>query len=87
MSKFKEIMGKIFTETLIKRIKSYVWRGLMMLLAIAIQVVANNLNLFELDTKTTVLLGLFLGEVSKYLNTKYELESKMADILEVGKGQ
>jgi hypothetical protein len=87
MEKLKVILGKIFTDTLIKRIKSYIWRGLMMLLAIAIQVVAANLNLFELDTKTTVILGLFLGEVSKYLNTKYELESKMADVLEVGKGQ
>jgi len=87
MDKIKEILGKIFNETLIKRIKSYIWRGLMMLLAIAIQVVAANLNLFELDTKTTVLLGLFLGEVSKYLNTKYGIEDKMAEVLEVGSGQ
>jgi hypothetical protein len=59
----------------------------MILLAVAIKVVAENLGLFELDTKTTIVIGLFLGEVSKYLNTKYELESKMATILEVGKGQ
>jgi len=87
MQLIKTIFSKIFTDTMIKRIKSYIWRGAMILLAVAIKVVAENLNLFELDAKTTVMIGLFLGEISKYLNAKYDLEGNMATVLEVGKGQ
>jgi hypothetical protein len=51
-----------------KRLQSFAWRLGMVLLAAAIDYTATNLGIFELDDTTTVVLGLVLGEVSKFLN-------------------
>ena len=53
-----------------KRLKSLAWRTFMMSFATAIAFIGENLNLLELSPGITVVLGLFLGEVSKFLNTK-----------------
>jgi hypothetical protein len=53
-----------------KRLKSLAWRAFMMSFATAIAFIGENLNLLELSPGITVVLGLFLGEVSKFLNTK-----------------
>ena len=57
-------------EVLVKRIKSLAWRGGMVALAAFIAFVAKNLGDFEMNEQITVLLGLVLGELSKFLNSK-----------------
>lgn len=54
---------------LVKRIKSFLWRAGMIGVAAALAWIAENLNLLELSTFWTTMLGLGLGELSKYLNT------------------
>jgi hypothetical protein len=54
----------------INRLKSFAWRTGMMVLALFIDFTATNLELFELPPEAILVLGLLLGEVSKYLNTK-----------------
>lgn len=55
---------------LLKRAKSFMWRGAMMALAVFVTYAMENLDMLELPAVATVLLGLVLGEVSKYLNTQ-----------------
>lgn len=62
------------TDILMKRFKSLIWRTAMMVLAITITFTAENLNLFGLSPEMTILFGLILGEVSKWLNTKTVVE-------------
>lgn len=54
----------------VSRLKSFAWRTGMMTLAMFVDFTAQNVGLFELPPEATVLLGLILGEVSKYLNGK-----------------
>ena len=42
----------------------------MMVLALFIDFTAQNIGMFELPSEVTLVLGLILGEVSKFLNTK-----------------
>jgi len=53
-----------------KRFMSLVWRSGMMAIAFFVQVLLENLNVLELDSTLTTVIGLGLGEVSKWLNTK-----------------
>lgn len=53
---------------LTKRFKSFLWRLGMATLAFIVSWTLSNLELLELGTTTTMVLGLLLGEVSKYLN-------------------
>lgn len=55
-------------EQLVKRLKSFAWRGGMMTLAFALAWVSQNVGLLELDPTLTVIIGLVAGEVSKALN-------------------
>lgn len=57
-------------EVLKNRLKSFGWRLGMMLVAVIIDFTLENLSTFELGANTTVVLGLLLGEASKYLNTR-----------------
>lgn len=52
------------------RIKSFIWRSGMMTLAFLVTALAENLGILELNPTATMVLGLILGEVSKYLNTQ-----------------
>ena len=54
----------------INRLKSFAWRTGMMVLALAISFFLENIGLLELNPEVEVVLGLILGEVSKYLNSK-----------------
>jgi len=54
----------------INRLKSFLWRTGMMVLALFIDFTAQNIGMFELPSEVTLVLGLILGEVSKFLNTK-----------------
>jgi len=55
---------------LINRAKSLAWRTGMMVASILVAFIASNLELFNLSPEVTVFIGLVLGEVSKYLNTR-----------------
>lgn len=56
--------------TFTKRLKSLIWRGAMMGIAFALTAIANNISSLNIDPQTAVFIGLVLGEISKYLNTK-----------------
>jgi hypothetical protein len=53
-----------------KRIKSFLWRGLMMAVAAFIAYAMDNLDLLELSPLMTTVIGLVLGEVSKWMNVR-----------------
>lgn len=55
-------------EQFLKRLKSFGWRTLMMVLAFGVAFLIENLSLLELDPTLITILGLVLGEVSKFLN-------------------
>ena len=55
-------------QKIIKRLKSLLWRFGMVVAAVVINTAIENLSGFGLGTELTVVLGLVLGEVSKYLN-------------------
>ena len=56
------------SEQFWKRVKSLVWRASMMAIAVFLSSIAENIGVLELSPQVTVLLGLVLGEVSKWLN-------------------
>jgi len=55
---------------LMKRINSLCWRVGAMTLAFAVAALSENIGMLELGPTTTMLLGLVLGELSKFLNKK-----------------
>ena len=57
-------------EQLKNRLKSLAWRVGMMTVAVCIQFAIENAAELNISPLVTVLLGLVLGEVSKYLNAK-----------------
>lgn len=63
-------MGKIKVILKSNRFKSFYWRLGMMIVATTVAFLSENIADFGLSTQTTVVLGLILGELSKYMNTK-----------------
>ena len=57
-------------KELLKRLKSLGWRVGMMLLALGVNFVLENLGLLGLSNELVVVLGLVLGEISKQLNNR-----------------
>ena len=55
-------------EILINRIKSLFWRAGMMMVVLAINFILVNLELLNIPSEMIVVIGLILGEISKYLN-------------------
>ena len=62
-----DIIKNIFAN---KRLKSFLWRTGMMCLAVIISAITEQIPFMSelLGTTTTVLLGLFLGEISKLIS-------------------
>lgn len=56
--------------TFIKRLKSFLWRAAMLGIAAGLSWILSNLSILDLNPFWTTLIGLVLGEISKYLNTK-----------------
>lgn len=56
-------------EQFVKRLKSLLWRSGMMGLAVMVAFLTENIGFLELSPFATTMLGLVLGEVSKYINT------------------
>lgn len=63
-------MEKILNVFVSNRFKSFYWRTGMMVLAVFVTFLSENLADFSFSGQTTVVLGLILGEFSKYLNSK-----------------
>lgn len=57
------------TEQLAKRIKSFLWRLSAVIAVMGVEFLADNIGLFGLSLEVQVVLGLILGEITKYLNT------------------
>lgn len=72
-------MSKESKQILMKRLKSLSWRLWMMIAAIVVDFLITNIGLFELPDVVTVVLGLTLGEVSKYLNSKKDTDLSLSD--------
>lgn len=62
------------------RVKSFAWRIAMMVLAAALDFAAQNIANFNIPPQYVVVLGLALGEVSKWLNNKWK-EKQLAATL------
>ena len=54
-----------------KRLLSFTWRVVMMALAAGLAVAAENLASLELDPRYITILGLILGECSKWIRNQY----------------
>ncbi len=52
----------------VKRFKSFAWRTVMMVLAFGAAFALENIHLLDLSPAAITVLGLVLGEVSKFLN-------------------
>lgn len=64
-------------KVLKNRFKSFLWRAGMILVALVIDFILANLELLNLSSEVVVVIGLVLGEVSKYLNVNLpELRGK-----------
>ena len=64
---------KILIKTLTSdRFKSFYWRISMMLLAVLLSSISENIGMLELSPQATVVLGLIFGEWSKALNNGYK---------------
>lgn len=57
-------------EQLQKRLTSFAWRLGMMLLAVTVDFTAQNLGIFEMSPTVVTVLGLVLGEVSKFIKAQ-----------------
>ncbi len=68
------MMNKKTKTILMKRLKSFAWRTGMVVLAVALEALSESLGMFGLPIGVTVTVGLVLGEISKELNRKYDLE-------------
>lgn len=55
-----------------KRVKSFLWRTGMMILAVIVSQITDSLSLLTLSPMYITLLGLVLGEVSKWINTSLQ---------------
>jgi hypothetical protein len=56
-------------DIFVKRLKSFIWRLGAVVLVAVLSFTAESLGLFGLSTQTEVVLGLILGEVTKYINS------------------
>lgn len=63
-------MGNFNDIAIVKRMKSLLWRASMMAIIAFVAFVSSHLTQLEMPTWLVTILGLGLGEVSKYLNTK-----------------
>lgn len=65
--KLPKLLSKKNEAILVKRSKSLLWRIAMMSLSVIVTFGLENLELLEVPPAATLLLGLVLGEVSKWL--------------------
>ena len=64
------------TQAVKNRFKSFAWRTGIMVAVALVNFALANLSDFSLSPEVTVLVGLVLGEVSKYLNREADVIEK-----------
>jgi integral membrane sensor domain MASE1 len=64
-------------EQLKKRLLSLVWRTGAMVAVLVLSVVIDNISSFNLPNWIVVIVGLVCGELTKYLNSTYNLGDKI----------
>lgn len=64
------------TQAVKNRFKSFAWRAGIMVAVTLVNYGVANLSGFGLSPELTVLAGLILGEISKYLNREVEVIGK-----------
>lgn len=62
------------------RLKALAWSIGMMTLAIVIDWAIKNITMFNIPTEYTVLLGLVLAQISKYLNNEYQYRKELSEL-------
>lgn len=62
------------------RLKALAWSIGMMTLAVVIDWAIKNITMFNIPTEYTVLLGLVLAQISKYLNNKYQYRKELSEL-------
>lgn len=68
VSKLKQARAYLIAQGYVKRVKSFLWRALMGVIAAGIAWLVSNLGNFSLSPTVTAILGLVLGEVSKQIH-------------------
>jgi len=61
-------------EELLKRGKSFAWRFGGMALVALLAFISSNLDLLKLSPEVVGLIGLIVGEITKSINSYFELE-------------
>jgi hypothetical protein len=61
------------------RLKSLAWRIAMMILAVSLDWLLQNIGVF-IPTQYTVLAGLILGEISKAINNEYQYRQELKNL-------
>lgn len=64
------------TQAVKNRFKSFAWRAGIMVAVALVNFTVANLSDFSLSPELTVLAGLILSEISKYLNTEVQVIEK-----------
>lgn len=64
-------------QELKSRLKSFVWRFAGMGLVALLAFVSSNLDLLNLSPEVIGLIGLIVGEITKSINTHFQLEEKI----------
>lgn len=57
-----------------KRLASFIWRLGAFVIVALVNFAVDNSGLLEIPGEATLIGGLVLGEVTKYLNNKYDLD-------------
>lgn len=78
LGKFRTYWNKLYNSDFYyyieKRLKSFLWSSLMMVVAGCIDIVLESFTELNLQKEYVVILGLVLSQVSKFLNNKYGLK-------------
>jgi hypothetical protein len=63
-------ISKELKAKLLNRLKSFIWRASSMILVMALEEIVTTLGDFSINPVIVMGIGLFSGEVTKYLNTE-----------------
>jgi len=58
-------------EVIIKRVKSFLWRLLGMVIATVLAFIASNLDMFNMSPGMIGVVGLVIGELTKFANNYF----------------
>ncbi len=64
-------MSEDFKKVVASRFMSLLWRVVGMMVAVFLATATDYINVLHLNTELTVLAGLLIGELTKFLNSNY----------------